>query len=162
MVQLKNNLSLLLPALLLLLAFPGCADEMAEITWWDLLSPTERVFYEKIDPFNAPDDTEFPPVLPNKKWDGKKVKIPGYMVNLDGSYKETTNFLIVPYGGACVHIPPPPENQIIYGISDKKITFDLYTPLWVYGRLKVSAFTNEYAQGLYTLIVDRAEVYIVN
>ena len=32
---------------------------------------------------------------------------------LKGDNKTVTDFLLVPYFGACVHLPPPPTNQVV-------------------------------------------------
>ena len=48
-----------------------------------------------------------------KALDGKLVKIPGYMVPLEDDSEVVSEFLLVPYVGACIHTPPPPPNQIV-------------------------------------------------
>ncbi len=50
----------------------------------------------------------------NNKMDGKAIRIPGYIVPLEEGKKGMTEFLLVPYFGACIHSPPPPANQIIH------------------------------------------------
>jgi uncharacterized protein len=45
---------------------------------------------------------------------GKQVKIPGFVIPLEGDDKKVTEFLLVPFLGACIHVPPPPPNQIVY------------------------------------------------
>ena len=45
---------------------------------------------------------------------GKRVKIGGYVVPLDFDATSIKEFLLVPFVGACIHVPPPPANQIIY------------------------------------------------
>jgi hypothetical protein len=45
---------------------------------------------------------------------GQVVRIPGYVVPLEEGKTGMTEFLLVPYFGACVHTPPPPSNQIIH------------------------------------------------
>ncbi len=51
----------------------------------------------------------------NTKLSETKVKIPGFVVPLvvndNGVVSE---FFLVPYFGACIHVPPPPPNQIVY------------------------------------------------
>lgn len=44
---------------------------------------------------------------------GQNVRIPGYIVPLDYNGKGVKELLLVPYVGACIHVPPPPPNQII-------------------------------------------------
>lgn len=46
--------------------------------------------------------------------DGRAVKIPGYIVPLEQVKGELSEFLLVPYLGACIHTPPPPANQIVH------------------------------------------------
>ncbi|MBZ9704950.1 MULTISPECIES: DUF3299 domain-containing protein [unclassified Mesorhizobium] len=52
--------------------------------------------------------------LTEKKLDGAQVAIAGYLLPLDFNPDGTTEFLLVPYFGACIHEPPPPPNQVIY------------------------------------------------
>lgn len=49
-----------------------------------------------------------------KDLDGKRVAIAGYLLPLDFNEAGTTEFLLVPYIGACIHVPPPPPNQVVY------------------------------------------------
>src|SRR5262245_46060544 len=35
-------------------------------------------------------------------------RVPGYMDPLEDNLEEVTEFLLVPYPGACIHVPPPP------------------------------------------------------
>ena len=41
------------------------------------------------------------------------VRLPGYVVPLQTDRDGVREFLLVPYFGACIHMPPPPANQII-------------------------------------------------
>ena len=52
--------------------------------------------------------------LTEQKYDGERVAIAGYLLPLDFDPAGTTEFLLVPFFGACIHEPPPPPNQIIY------------------------------------------------
>ncbi len=63
-----------------------------------------------------------------KELDGQQVKLPGYIVPLEVSEEgRTTEFLLVPYYGACIHVPPPPSNQIVHIFSEMGVRVeDLY------------------------------------
>jgi uncharacterized protein len=37
----------------------------------------------------------------------KLVSVPGFMVPLEDDADEVTEFLLVPFSGACIHVPPP-------------------------------------------------------
>ena len=71
-----------------------------------------------------------------KELDGKSVRIPGYLLPLEVSGSKVTEFLLVPYVGACIHVPPPPRNQIVYVKSPPGKGYtseDLFDPVWVSG-----------------------------
>jgi hypothetical protein len=66
----------------------------------------------------------------------------------------------VPYYGACIHVPPPPPNQIIYvripqGI---KVT-DIYNPFWIEGILKVETVTKDNGVSAYSLDAESVADY---
>lgn len=72
------------------------------------------------------------------EWDGVDIKIPGYMLPLEFDSERITEFLLVPYAGACIHTPPPPANQIIHVKSETGIqSMGLFTPVWVSGKLVI-------------------------
>ena len=49
-----------------------------------------------------------------EEMNGTKVRIPGFIVPLGFDDDQTiTQFFLVPYFGACLHMPPPPPNQIV-------------------------------------------------
>jgi len=77
--------------------------------------------------------------LANEQLDGKQVRIPGYLLPLEFEGKLVTEFLLVPYVGACIHTPPPPPNQIVHVISEQGFETEggLYTPVWVSGVMKI-------------------------
>lgn len=76
----------------------------------------------------------------NTTLDGQLVRIPGYLLPLEFKGKEVTEFLLVPWVGACIHTPPPPPNQIVHVKPEKPFaSTSLFTPVWVTGRLNAAA-----------------------
>ena len=72
--------------------------------------------------------------------DGKTVRIPGYALPLEHDGTAVTEMLLVPYIGACIHVPPPPANQIVYvQLNQSYKADDLYDPVWITGRMRVQA-----------------------
>jgi len=72
----------------------------------------------------------------NAALDGQTIRLPGYLLPLEFSGKRVTEFLLVPWVGACIHTPPPPPNQIVYVKTSKP--FDMagvFQPIWVTGQL---------------------------
>jgi hypothetical protein len=90
--------------------------------------------------------------------DGKRVRIGGYVVSLDFDATRVKEFLLVPFVGACIHVPPPPANQIVYVKSEQGLdvsgTFD---PVWVTGTLKVATAFTGLAEAGYSLVADKVE-----
>ena len=93
--------------------------------------------------------------------DGEQIKLPGYIVPLDVTEEgRVTEFLFVPYFGACIHVPPPPSNQIVHVTSKEGVKLDeLYQPYWIVGALQVKASTSELADAGYQMDAQRIVVY---
>jgi hypothetical protein len=53
------------------------------------------------------------------EWNGETVRLPGYIVPIDFSGTGVTAFILVPFVGACVHVPPPPANQLVFVTTEK-------------------------------------------
>ena len=90
--------------------------------------------------------------------DGKRVRIGGYVVPLDFEATSVKEFLLVPFVGACIHVPPPPPNQIIYVKTAKG--FDVagsFDPVYVTGTLKVASQYTGLAETGYTIDADKVE-----
>ena len=69
--------------------------------------------------------------------DGNRIKLPGYVVPLEEEKTGLTEFLLVPYFGACVHTPPPPANQIVLVVPAKPaLGFRSMDTVWVSGVLR--------------------------
>ena len=69
-------------------------------------------------------------------------------------------FLLVPYFGACVHVPPPPANQLIHVIPDQPIAAGLnMSPVWVNGVLNVGRVASELGSAGYQMRAMKVEAY---
>ncbi len=72
--------------------------------------------------------------------DGKQVRIPGYLLPLEFSEQGEKDFLLVPYVGACIHVPPPPPNQIVLvRLKEPFKPTELFTPVWASGLMRTKA-----------------------
>jgi hypothetical protein len=72
----------------------------------------------------------------NPELDGKLVRMPGYLLPLEYAGRAVTEFLLVPWVGACVHTPPPPPNQIVHVRPDKPVEVrGAFDAVWVVGRM---------------------------
>lgn len=117
---------------------PDYISEIAEGSKEDQVTKTKQTTTVKNDPYQqALVSTRTRPDFNNRK-----VKVPGFIVPLEfDNNMVITEFFLVPYFGACIHVPPPPPNQIIYIRYAKGLQLDnLYDPLYVEGTLHIDNF----------------------
>jgi hypothetical protein len=97
----------------------------------------------------------------NPELEGKLVKIPGFIVPLDVAKDGTVSeFFLVPYFGACIHVPPPPANQIVYVTATKGIALDsIYEAYWITGTMKTQNKSTRLGAAAYSLSADKVEIY---
>ncbi|MFD2231331.1 DUF3299 domain-containing protein [Alkalimarinus sediminis] len=72
----------------------------------------------------------------NEDLNGQKVRLPGYVLPLEMDGLKVTEFLLVPYVGACIHEPVPPANQIVLVKFAPGVEVNgRFTPVWVQGKM---------------------------
>ncbi|MDR1607608.1 MAG: DUF3299 domain-containing protein [Deltaproteobacteria bacterium] len=99
----------------------------------------------------------------NQKINNRPIKIPGFVVPLDFEKTEIEEFLLVPYFGACIHVPPPPPNQIIYVKAKKPVKgLTAMEVVWVYGKIRIEKYDFEQTNAGYSIAADRVEIYQVS
>ncbi|UVM21390.1 DUF3299 domain-containing protein [Pseudomonas wadenswilerensis] len=161
--------------LLLLNASPLWAAEPRTLEWQQLIPAGAPVIQPQLAPLHdlsqlsdalaaeaAPAARQTAPNAPVvKALDGQQVKLPGYIVPLEVSEEgRTTEFLLVPYYGACIHVPPPPSNQIVHIFSEIGVKVeDLYQPYWIEGQMLVKATSSELADAGYQMEAEKIYAY---
>lgn len=92
------------------------------------------------------------------------IRLPGFIAPLEYTDDLITEFLLVPYFGACIHVPPPPVNQTVlvktdegYGIKPE----DSYSPIWVMGKMTTQGVTTDLAEAGYYIQDAIIEPYII-
>ncbi|AUG04540.1 DUF3299 domain-containing protein [Pseudomonas sp. 09C 129] len=162
-------------ALLMLAALPLWAAEPRDLAWSEMIPPDAPAEVPNMQPLHdlsqmsdalaaesapaAKQDMPNAPVV--QSLDGLSVRLPGYIVPLEVSEEgRTTEFLLVPYFGACIHVPPPPSNQIVHVKSAVGVKLDeLYQPYWIEGPMQVKASTSEIADAGYQMEAEKIYVY---
>ena len=168
--------------LLSLLLLCGLARaELPETDWLQLMPEEDRLALENMPEIShdTPEQNsdfynpgglkqqakDLPAVMYSAKtvaaFDGKQVRLGGYPVPLESDAEgRSTLYFLVPYPGACIHVPPPPPNQLVLVRYPQGIELeDIYAPLWVSGTLKVEPVSNELADAAYAL--DAGQVRMV-
>ncbi len=96
------------------------------------------------------------------------VRLPGYLLPLEMNGRKTTEFLLVPYVGACIHTPPPNPNQVVHVVYPQGYEAEgLFTPVWISGpmRAETSSPVVAYSDGSsevtvsYRMQANRVEAY---
>ncbi|AOE65309.1 DUF3299 domain-containing protein [Pseudomonas corrugata] len=162
-------------ALLMMVALPLWAAEPRDLAWSEMIPPDAPPEVPNMTPLhdlsqmaNALSAESAPAAkqdLPNapvvKALDGQQIRLPGYIVPLEVSEEgRTTDFLLVPYFGACIHVPPPPSNQIVHVKSEVGVKLDeLYQPYWVEGPMQVKPSSSELADAGYQMEAEKIYVY---
>jgi len=167
--------------LLSLLLLPLLAQaELAETDWLDLMPPEDQRALETMpeishdspetaDGFSSQGglrqrEQSLPPVMySNKtvaKLDGRRIRLGGYPVPLENDAQgRSTLFFLVPYPGACIHVPPPPPNQLVFIRPENPIELgNLWDAYWVHGTVRVDLTENAMATSAYTLELERLEL----
>ena len=98
-------------------------------------------------------------VIPEVDW--LPFKIPGFIVPLEfDDQQNITQFFLVPYFGACLHMPPPPPNQMIFVTYPNGIKQEnLYDPVWISGFLTTTLVKNETGIAAYSMQMHAFEAY---
>lgn len=118
---------MLLKSLVVLCTFMSLSLSAADLNWETLKTLSSDAKTKK-------------PIIPAdlKKAIEGEVSIKGFMMPLDYESKEISEFLFMPYVPSCMHVPPPPANQLILVKMKKgskiKPTF---LPVEVTGKLSV-------------------------
>ena len=158
-------------------SLPAVQDDVRELEWedlmpedWDPFSGLDALLSDDVQ--NLADDSAQAETLMNAyreavrsapvvgELDGRQVRLPGFVVPLDFQEMETSEFLLVPYFGACIHVPPPPSNQIVYVRTVAGYPLEeLFDPVWVTGVIRTQAHLNEVGDAGYTMQATIIEPY---
>jgi hypothetical protein len=145
------------------------SGEVLDVDWRDLLPVNERAHYSASapPPEHGPLGEGGPPAMQKQTTTSNEdladwvVRLPGFIVPI-GTPRGglITEFLLVPYIGACIHVPPPPPNQMVYVNSAAGIAADaIHEAYWVTGKMRVESRTTELGTAAYALAAGKVERY---
>ena len=141
------------------------AEEVIDLAWSDLLPEgTTRIppALSALIDHDGPDLSQQQPASTGVRsdWNGRIVRLPGFIVPLEYSGTAVTAFILVPFVGACIHVPPPPANQLVFVTTPDPYESDgLYAPVRVTGMFGVSAMSTHLAQIGYALSAEKIEPF---
>ncbi len=145
------------------------ARETRELTWEDLIPPrsadddgeVSKLFFG-VAPHGsvslAPDEGQTLQQLVHTL-DGELVRMPGYVVPLEFDGAKVTDFFLVPYIGACIHVPPPPPNQLVYvRIEDGFEIEGLFQAVYVTGTMNSASSQQSLEQSGYGYRIEADDI----
>jgi hypothetical protein len=90
----------------------------------------DEIYAEMIDEYDA--------ASVNPDLNSQKIQLAGFVAPLTFDGEKITEFLLVPYFGACIHVPPPPLNQVVVitlAEGDSLSLEESWGAVWVAGTL---------------------------
>lgn len=146
----------------------AAAADVRTLEWMDLLPDDDREKMENLPQVSHEGgegagsainkgNSQFGDVMQSAKvrgeLNGKKVRLPGFVVPIEYDAEQNiTSFFLVPYFGACIHVPPPPPNQIVFVTNAKGLKADMiYNPFWIEGVLTTDKMSHDLANSAYSL-----------
>ena len=91
----------------------------------------------------------------------KIVKLAGFIVTLEGDGKAVSEFLLVPYFGACIHVPPPSNQIVLVRTGAKRFKVNqMFDTVSVTGRMRTERARNELANASYVIEATQVEPYV--
>jgi len=151
-------------------------EEVTAIKWEELMSaadldailnapPVSHSGYGWEDQLNNPEADAFNKALQsfdvNPELLDKRILLPGFVVPT--AYNEdrrVTEFFLVPFFGACIHVPPPPPNQIIHVTYEAGLDLENYSEAYyVLGELSAQVVRHDLADSAYSMKAEYMEIY---
>ncbi|RXJ72112.1 hypothetical protein CS022_17735 [Veronia nyctiphanis] len=129
----------LIGLLLLSIASFSYADQEQALDWQDLIPEAERLQNTQSIPqfMHQGPGVQNTNVTVREDLNDKLVGLTGFVIPLEGDANSITEFLLVPFLGACIHVPPPPPNQLVYVKFENGVPpSELWDVVYVIGKLK--------------------------
>ena len=98
------------------------SEDFIDIDWSDLIPPGQENIKQTLQGMGIIPHDEMSTLRSEQpissgvtgEFNGKVIRLPGYILPLDTTGAGITAFILVPYVGACIHVPPPPANQLVF------------------------------------------------
>ncbi|SPH22620.1 hypothetical protein ASD8599_03362 [Ascidiaceihabitans donghaensis] len=140
-------------------------SEYIDLEWTDLVpegQPALPPVIQDLIQHDGPDMSRQQPVSHGVRtdWNGEIVRLPGFVVPIDYSGTGVTAFILVPFVGACVHVPPPPANQLVFVTTQTPYEGSgLFEAVNVIGMFGTASTSTQLADIAYALSADHIEPF---
>ena len=139
------------------------ANDYVDLSWSDLVPKGEAFIPPILKGILEHDQSTMMSEQPDSSgirtdWNGKTVRLPGYIVPIDYSGSGVTAFILVPFVGACVHVPPPPANQLVFVTTEQPYdSTGMFEAVKVTGMFGTASTKTQIADIGYALSADQIE-----
>jgi len=146
----------------------AASEDVIDLDWSDLIPPGQENIKQTLQGMGIiPHDemstlrSEQPPSSGvTGEFNGKVVRIPGYVLPLDTTGAGVTAFILVHYVGACIHVPPPPANQLVFVTTQTPYqSSGLFEAVNVTGMFGTASTSTQLADIGYALSADLIEPF---
>tara|TARA_B100000767_G_scaffold35706_1_gene30269 strand:+ start:2691 stop:3203 length:513 start_codon:yes stop_codon:yes gene_type:complete len=141
------------------------AEEYIDLEWTDLLPVGQAAYSPKANNIIQHNQDSLLAQQPKSKgvrtdWNGQIVRLPGFVVPIEYSGNSVKAFILVPFLGACIHVPPPPANQLVFVTTAKPYkSAGLHAPVNVIGMFGTASQSTQLADISYALSADIIKPY---
>lgn len=141
------------------------AEEVIDLDWQDLIPEGQTTLPSALRGILPHDESDLAASQPSSSgvrtdWNGRIVRLPGFIVPIDYSGTGVTAFILVPYVGACIHVPPPPANQLVFVTSPEPYeTEGLFEAVTATGMFGTASTSTQLAEIGYALSAEKIEPY---
>lgn len=142
------------------------AEAFVDLDWDDLVPEGSDQLPSALRALLPHDETQTPLASQPQSsgvrtdWNGMTVRIPGYMLPIEYDGTGVTAFILVPFVGACVHVPPPPANQLVFVTTNKPYqTSGLFEAVNVIGMFGTAATSTQEIDIGYALSADEIKPF---
>jgi len=150
---------------------PRSAGGVRQLEWSDLLPAGERdrataappaPIHDYLSGEDGPAVSQSTTYSVNTELDGQRVRLPGFIVPLElDAEGRIVEMFLVPYFGACIHVPPPPPNQIVHVTLERGIAVEsMYAAFWITGPLEVRRTATRLGASAYRIAAEKVEEYV--
>ena len=147
------------------LATRGLSETVIPLDWKDLLPEGNQALPTNLQGLLPHDESAMAAGQPvstgiRTDWNGQIVQLSGFIVPIDYQGAGVTAFILVPYVGACVHVPPPPANQLVFVTSPTPYeSAGMFEAVTVTGMFGTASTSTQLAEIGYALSADEIRTY---
>ena len=141
------------------------AGQTVELDWDDLLPEGTSTLPNSLRGIVEHDESALASQQPvstgvRTDWNGQTVRLPGFIVPIEYDGSGVTTFILVPFVGACVHVPPPPANQLVLVSTKRPYELEgMFEAVTVTGKFGTTSVTTEIADIGYTMTATKITPY---